>query len=279
MTIQTRRLLRIELTVSDLSMAERFYVDRLGFSVVRRNDVLPAMAALLGGGRVSQVVLHRAGQEIALQAFDPEGAPYPAGAAACDQSFQHFAMPVDDMAAAYATLPPGQAAPISSGGPQRLPARSGGATAYKFRDPDGHPLELIRFADGAPGGIDHSAIAVTDADRSIAYYCGQLGFRLGARQTNTGIEQDRLDGLQDACVEVVALLPEQPTPHVELLAYRTPRGRPATPARACDIVATRLVLEVTGLPDSAVTLADGTRAAMAQDPDGHSLILQERARA
>ncbi len=30
-------------------------------------------------------------------------------------------------------------------GPERLPARSGGVSAFKFRDPDGHPLELLAF--------------------------------------------------------------------------------------------------------------------------------------
>lgn len=30
----------------------------------------------------------------------------------------------------------------------RLPESSGGVTAFKFRDPDGHPLELLAFPDG-----------------------------------------------------------------------------------------------------------------------------------
>ena len=276
MTIQTRRLLRIELTVVDLTAAERFYTDALGFVCERREDVEPALAALLDAEHISQVVFRRGGQALVLQAFRPEGAPYPAGSVACDQVFQHFAMPVEDMEAAYARLRPYRVDPISSAGPQHLPERSGGATAYKFRDPDGHPLELIQFAHPAPGGIDHSAIGVTDAERSIAFYCGQLGFRVGARQVNTGVGQDRLDGLEGACVDVVALEPEQATPHVELLAYRTPRGRPAAPARPRDIAATRLVLEVTGLPDPASVLPDGSRAALVQDPDGHQLVLLER---
>ena len=37
---------------------------------------------------------------------------------------------------------------ISTDGPQLLPASSGGVTAYKFRDPEGHPLELIAFPPG-----------------------------------------------------------------------------------------------------------------------------------
>ena len=128
----------------------------------------------------------------------------------------------------------------------------------------------------ASGGIDHSAIAVLDAERSIAFYRDHLGLRIGARQTNTGVEQDRLDGVAPAQVDVVALEPAEPTPHVELLAYLTPPGRPAAAMRPHDIAATRLVLAVTGLPDPAVRLADGSRAALIQDPDGHHLLLVER---
>lgn len=261
--MNARRLLRIDLTVADLDRAERFYTAALGFTLAGGKPVDPALAALLGAEAIKQTVLHRGEQSIALQEFRSAGAPYPAGASACDQSFQHFAMPVADMAEAVARL---RATPISIGGPQRLPQRSGGAIAFKFRDPDGHPLELIEFPDRSIGGIDHSAIVVADAERSIAFYHDTLGLRLGARQLNTGPEQDRLDGLEGARVEVVALLPGTPTPHLELLAYRSPAVRPAPPAGPNDVVATRLVLEVNSLPD-------GRRAALIADPDGHKLLL------
>ncbi len=277
MTVQAHRLLRIELTVTDLARAERFYVDALGFTAGPRGDAPPAMAALLGAQRIEQIVLHRSAQTLVLQAFHPEGQAYPMGTTAADRVFQHFAMPVPDMAAAFARLEPFAATPISSAGPQHLPQRSGGATAYKFRDPDGHPLELIALPDGATGGIDHSAIAVADADRSIAFYCNELGLHRGARQTNTGPEQDRLDGVHGAQVDVVALLPKQPAPHIELLAYRTPPGHAAHPMRPHDVAATRLVLEVSGLPASAAALDDGSRAVLLPDPDGHLLLLIEPA--
>ena len=263
----TRRLLRIELVVTDLARIERFYVEALGFDLERREDAPPAMARVLGADRIRQSVLRRGGQTLVLQEFAPVGAPYPAGATACDLVFQHFALPVADMAAAFSRLARFGAAPISSAGPQHLPQRSGGSTAYKFRDPDGHPLELIQFPDGTQGGIDHSALAVADANRSIGFY-GELGLRVGARQVNTGVEQDRLDGLAGAVVDVVALLPEQAPPHVELLGYRSPPGRPAPSLRPRDLAATRLVLEVSGLEQPAV---------LTKDPDGHMLLLVEPA--
>ena len=87
------------------------------------------------------------------------------------------------MPAAYARLAaqPGWNT-ISTDGPQVLPASSGGVTAYKFRDPEGHPLELLAFPpDAIPArwqkvsatgclGIDHSAISVVDTDQSIKFY-------------------------------------------------------------------------------------------------------------
>jgi catechol 2,3-dioxygenase-like lactoylglutathione lyase family enzyme len=276
--VTTLLLARLELTVSDLARAEQFYVGAFGFEVHDRDEAEPAMAALYGVDRIRQVTLSRGGQTLCLQAFQPEGAAYPSGATACDQVFQHFALPVADMAAAYAKLAAFSVASISSAGPQQLPQSSGGSIAFKFRDPDGHPLELIQFPQPGGTGIDHSAIAVTDVDRSIAFYRDQLGFEIAARQLNTGVEQNQLDGLMDTRVDVVALQPKQATPHVELLAYHSPRGRPTAPHAANDIAATRLVLEVSGLPDPALTLADGTRAALLRDPDHHLLVLLDRLR-
>ncbi len=271
--MRTLRLLRIELTVAELTRAERFYVEALGFESLARDDLAADAAALLGAERVRQVTLRRGGQTLVLQAFRPPGDGYPANAIACDQVFQHFALPVPDMAAAYARLLPFTPTPISHFGPQTLPQRSGGAVAFKFRDPDGHPLELIQFPDRHAGGIDHSAIAVADVERSIGFYRDQLGLRVASRQTNTGVEQDRLDGLHQATVDVIGLAPEQATPHVELLGYRAPAGNPAPPSRPGDVAATRLVLEVAELPHTAATLVGGRWTRLLSDPDGHMLML------
>ncbi len=270
---KTAGILRIELTVMDLAAAERFYVDGLGFRVLGRGDVEPAMTALLGAERISAVELRRGAQALVLQAFRPPGDRYPADAVSADQVFQHFALPVADMADSFARLQGVQPSLISDG-PQQLPASSGGVVACKFRDPDGHPLELIRFPDRHEAGIDHSAIVVMDVERSIAFYRDQLGFRMASRQVNSGPEQDRLDGLSDVSVDVVALEPAAPTPHLELLGYRKPAVRPMRQLRPCDVAATRVVLEVGVLPADAVRLADGRRVMLTHDPDGHALLLQ-----
>ncbi len=210
------------------------------------------------------------------------GKPYPPGSTSFDLWFQHFAIVVSDMRAAYARL--GAAAgwtAISTYGPQRLPESSGGVSAFKFRDPEGHPLELLEFPPGqAPPawqgphdsgpclGIDHTAIAVADTTASVGFY-GQLGFTVTAHSLNQGVEQERLDDAPGAVVDVTALaLPGAPGPHLELLGYRHPAGRPAPPMASNDIARTRLVLEADAAPDQS--------PALLCDPDGHEVVLRRQ---
>ena len=86
------------------------------------------------------------------------------------------------------------ASPISAG-PQLLPAwnpDAGGIRAVYFRDPDRHPLELIQYPPGKGDprwqerdrlflGIDHTAIASSDTERSLAFYRDRLGLRIVGR--------------------------------------------------------------------------------------------------
>ena len=116
---------------------------------------------------------------IELLEFDHPGNPYAPNLSPFDNEFQHFALVVDDMGIAFSRLSSvaGWSA-ISTAGPQRLPAGSGGVTAFKFRDPDGHPLELLSFPQGQvpdhwrnqPSGrlflgVDHSAVSCANAAR------------------------------------------------------------------------------------------------------------------
>ena len=112
-----------------------------------------------------------------------------------------------------------------------------------------------------------------DAERSIEFYRDHLGFGVASRQINTGQEQDRLDALPDVTVEVVALTPHQPTPHLELSAYRSPTIRTTRRLRPHDVAATRLVLEVDGLPADATHPLDGKCVVLIHDPDEHALVL------
>ncbi|ODR96566.1 hypothetical protein AUC70_14950 [Methyloceanibacter stevinii] len=130
---------------------------------------------------------------------------------------------------------------------------------------------------------------MTDLDRSLAFYTGLLGMRIGGHSLNQGAGQDLLDGLPGCLVDVVALQPQdQPTPHVELLHYREPPGpAPLPPPQANDVASVRQVhrvegldalvqaLKSTGVPSSygLVRLADGGNGAAVRDPDGHMIVL------
>ncbi len=181
--------------------------------------------------------------------------------------FQHFAIRVADMDAAIARLDAVDAwRPISTHGPERLPPNTGSVIAFKFRDPEGHPLEFLA-SPGEPSGplfecIDHSAISVGDVARSIAFY-EHLGLAVAGRSLNSGVEQSRLDGIDGATVDVVGLrTPSGRGPHLELLGYRGSydRGHQSIDDR----VATCLAFEAPATAPA--VLPTGRRR---HDPDGH----------
>ena len=301
------RLLRVSITVADLAGTAAFYRDWLGLDVGPEQSLGdPAWADLLGlelDSTARAVDIMVGGHAIKLVAFDPLGQPYPAMRASNDQWFEHVALVAGDMTAAWERLEGGTPGEVTIGAPVLLPPNTGSVTAFKFRDPEGHPLELISFPKGVgapvwhqtPGsgilGYDHTAISVMDMERSVDFYTGLLGFHIGGRSLNQGPEQDRLDELPACEVDVVALQPsEVATPHVELLHYRTPLGRTlTTPVNANDVAAARQVHQVDDLETLAkrlkeadvpivssgiVTLKAGGRAASVRDPDGHMIVLK-----
>lgn len=306
------RLIRVSFTVADLAGAAAFYRDALGLKVGPERSLHdPAWTALFGlspgtSARACSITVGR--QALQIVAFEPPGNPYPSERASNDQWFQHLALVCGDIAEVSRRLTTGRSGVITRGSPVRLPPNTGSVTAFKFRDPEGHPLELISFPDGvgaplwhemsAEGilGYDHTAISVMDVERSLSFYTGLLGLRAAGRSLNQGPEQDALDGLAKCEVDVLALEPAAvATPHVELLHYRTPRGRTLTaPPQADDVAAAIQVHEVDDLDALArrlqtegvlfvspgvVSLENGGRAASIRDPDGHMLMLVDAAAA
>lgn len=298
---RARRVLRFGRNVADLPRALDFYCGALGFHLAEgAHDARQAWTHLpsMENVDVRGARLRLGEQDIELTEFDPPGARYPCDSTSADLWFQHFAIVTDDMRAAHARVMRHGATPISLDGPQHLPPSSGGVSAFKFRDPDGHPLELIAFPSGGGDpawrtsraqqptlGIDHSAISVGDADRSIAFYA-RLGLTQTARQINRGIEQEHLDALRDVEVDVVALQASLlRTPHIELLDYRRPRGRAANAQDIRDIAADRIVLQVENLrslldelqnADTGIATSDADPCAtLLRDPGGHLLELIE----
>src|SRR5690242_1456672 len=143
MSGQVLRLDRVSRNVADLDRMVAFYREALDFELLAQGRIdARARDELMGlPGACARTARLRLGvQELELVAFDPPGRPYPAQANAADLCFQHLAIVVSDMAAAHAQLCRHAFQPISEGGPQTLPPDTGSVSAFKFRDPEGHPL-------------------------------------------------------------------------------------------------------------------------------------------
>ena len=257
------RILGFRLVTGDAGRLVAFY-GALGFRVGERRPIARGEMAMLGiAGAGERIALTLGDQWIELDAYGQAGRPYPADATAADPVFQHFALVTDDADAMWRRARAAGATPISRDGPVTLPPSSGGARAVKFRDPEGHPLELLQFPDPASHprrgrglrGIDHSAIAVADAPRSVRFYGGQ-GLSAADGTLNEGGEQDRLDGLDDVEVRVRPMTPSHGPAHLELLGYRRPSVRPRAVPAANDVAATRIVWSA-------------GHAGLLRDPDGH----------
>lgn len=299
----------VALTVADLDRSRAFYTQVLDCTVEDEVELDgSAWEALRGVAplrmRVARLRLGEEHLEL-TQYLSPPGRPAPADARSNDRWFQHAAIVVADMDRAHARLRAQGVVPISNG-PQRLPdwnPAAGGIRAFYFRDPDGHPLELIWFPPGkgdprwqAPAGgalfrgIDHTAIAVADTDASVAFYRDHLGLRAAGHSENYGPEQDGLNGIVGSRVRITGLRAPR-GPGIELLEYLAPGdGRPYPPdSHASDLVwwSTRLV---TANGDRVEALGQGRpadppgdelgfdRGVTVRDPDGHALEIVEPSR-
>jgi catechol 2,3-dioxygenase-like lactoylglutathione lyase family enzyme len=280
---QVCRLARFGLTTQNIRRSQDFFThafDCREKSKERRSG--PAFERSMrvnGGADCLQLSLGAATVE--LIEFDEPGRPYLPHLSPFDNEFQHLAIVVEDMDRAFEKLRGTNGwTTISASGPQRLPDSSGGVTAFKFRDPDGHPLELLSFPAGkmpahwqaSSGwrvfrGIDHSAISVSDTARSIAFY-QTLGLKIAARTLNQGVEQALLDGISHPVVEVVALAPAHRSPHVELLGYRNASNPRTVSIQSNDMSATRLIFD----REAAAPFPKADQAdLLILDPDGHHL--------
>ena len=302
---------RITLIVADLDRAEDDYVKTFGCSVEQRDDIEPSLTRVLciprARGRRSLLRLGRERIEL-LEFADSAGLPYPPDSTSTDLWFQHMAIIVNDMTHAHQRIMANRRfRPISRNGPVRLPASAGGVTAFKFRDHDGHPLELLAFPKGrVPGpwraangtgtflGVDHTAIAVSDSASSARFFGSVFGFSLGGCTENRGPEQADLDDVDDVHVSVTRLAPDLPAPRMELLHYHVGTRRPIPHDTASnDIVATHCAVRVAsfdataealarrGTPladDDLMVLRGGIRAALVSGPDGHRFLAEEQSR-
>src|SRR5205809_787892 len=185
--------------------------------------------------------------------------------------------------------------------PQTLPAwnkDAGGIQAFYFRDPEDHVLEIIWFPPGKGDprwqrpttnlflGIDHTAIVVSDTDKSLAFYRDLLGLNVAGESENYGVEQEHLNQVSGARLHITGLRAPR-GPGIEFLEYITPPGGHSltADAKANDLVFwnTRLAVDDVAklsakLRESGVAFVSKPSSAHSQivrDPDGHAMELDE----
>jgi catechol 2,3-dioxygenase-like lactoylglutathione lyase family enzyme len=300
---------RIGMTVADLDRSVQFYTTVLGFEKVTESessgDALEHLTGVFGAHTLS-ARLRLGKEEIALtQYLAPEGRPIPPDSHSNDRWFQHIAIAVSDMDRAYAHLRSHKVRHASTAPqtiPQSLP-NAAGISAFYFKDPDGHILEIIHFPPGKGNprwqvpansetlflGIDHTAIAVSDTDASLRFYRDSLGLRIAGESENFGVEQEHLNNVFGARLRITTLRATA-GPGIELLQYLAPvGGRPyPTDSHANDLWhwQTTLTCDDLGACEQTLRKAHTTRISpglitgpdlppseTVRDPDGHALLI------
>jgi catechol 2,3-dioxygenase-like lactoylglutathione lyase family enzyme len=303
----------VGLTVSDMDRSVEFYTKVLTFETVSDREVAGRPYELLHGvfGARMRVVTLRLGDErIELTEYlTPKGRLVPDDMRPNDRTFQHVAIIVSDMKRAYERLRQSGVEHASTG-PQRLPdsnPNAGGISAYYFRDPDRHFLEILHFpaGKGLPKwqrddrlflGLDHTAIVVDDTDVSLRFYRDVLQMKVVGESENFDTEQEHLNNVFGVRLRITALRAAG-GPGIEFLEYLAPRdGRPApidlkandlahwqttlvSPDldRARALLPLRLFSLVSPNPVAVPGAQLGFRSGLlVRDPDGHGIRLVSR---
>ncbi|MBD2527300.1 VOC family protein [Nostoc sp. FACHB-133] len=317
--VQVQRIRAIGLTVTNCDHSLDFYIQALLFELVSDITVEGQDYSDLQGvtGAKIRIVTLRLGDELIelMEYLNVQGKPIPSDSQSNDLWFQHLAIVVSDMDRAYAHL---RSFPIEaiSNAPQTIPPEneaSGGVRAFKFKDPDGHDLELIWFPPDKGQdkwhqnrhnlflGIDHSAMsttgyayAISNTEQSLHFYRDLLGMQIDSRSLNWRATQSRLDNLPGAEVKITALRPIQDGMGIELLDYIVPgKGRPMpSDWKSCDIAHVQIELVVNNLEQLVdklrrngvqfvssriVQFSDRSfpykQGCLVKDPDGHAILL------
>jgi catechol 2,3-dioxygenase-like lactoylglutathione lyase family enzyme len=302
---RVRGLDSIGLTVSDLDRSVEFYTKVLTFEKVSEREVSGSdyeHLVSIFGSRARIARLQLGDEYLELTEFVvPRGHPAAADSRSNDRWFQHVAIIVSDMDRAYQRLREFKVQ-YASPEPQRLPdwnQNAGGIRAFYFRDPDGHPLEILQFPEGKGSwkwhasssrlflGIDHTAIVITDTRASLHFYRDLLGLEVAGESENYGPEQEHLNNVFGARLRITAVRGEA-GPGIEFLEYLAPRdGRPyPADERPNDLVhwQTRLVSpsafetagELAQARSNFLSWPDQQKAFIVRDPDGHAVEIVER---
>ncbi|WP_334841875.1 VOC family protein [Nostoc sp.] len=318
-SVQVQKIRAIGLTVTSCNRSVDFYTQALGFELVSDITVEGQDYSDLQGiteAKIRIVTLQLGDELIELMEYlNIKGKPIPKDSQSNDIWFQHFAIVVSDMDRAYAQVCSFSIEPISVA-PQTILSdneTSGGVRAFKFKDPDGHDLELIWFpADKGQDkwhqdtnrlflGIDHSAMsttgyayAVSNTEQNIYFYRDLLGMQVDSRNLNWRATQTSLDNLPGAKVRITSLRPAQGGLGIELLDYLVPgKGRPIpSDWKSSDIAHMQIELvvndieqvveilrqnEVQFISPRVVQFTDSgspyRKGCLVKDPDGHAILI------
>jgi catechol 2,3-dioxygenase-like lactoylglutathione lyase family enzyme len=303
----------VGMTVSDMDRAMAFYSE-LTFQKVSDIEVYGEQYEHLEGvfGARMRIVRMQLGNEYLdlTQYLAPPGRPIPVDSRSNDLWFQHVAIVVRDMDRAFEKLRALKVQFVSTG-PQILPASikaAAGIKAFYFRDPDQHNLEIIYFplGKGDPRwqektdklflGIDHTAIGVSNTEASLHFYRDLLGFRKAGESENFGTEQEHLNQVFGAHLQITGMRGAS-GPGIEFLEYLTPRDGRQRPAdiHANDIVHWQTMIATNEIDSLAKKLRDArvrfispgvvampkeqigfSKGALVSDPDGHSVLLIQK---
>ena len=306
-----REVAAVGMTVSNMDRSVAFFSDVLTFEKVSDIEIAGGGHERLSGvfGLRARVVRMRLGREqIELTEYlAPRGRPIPVDSRSNDHWFQHVAIIVSDMNAAYARLRQHNVEHASPE-PQRLPdwnPNAGGIKAFYFKDPDGHPLEILQFPRGKGEarwqatsrlflGIDHTAIVVSDTANSLRFYRDTLGLRVAGESLNYGPEQERLNNVFGARLHITALRAAA-GPGIEFLEYLAPRnGKDAAGIQAndlahwettvttadADVALERFLMQRVMLVSPSVAVlgrpSEFSKAVLVRDPDGHAVKVVQR---
>ncbi|WP_319419659.1 VOC family protein [Pleurocapsa sp. FMAR1] len=303
--VQVQKVRAIGSTVSDAERSLKFYTEAFSFKLVSDITLEESYYSELEGIKATKIrlVTLQLGDEVIelIEYLDIEGKPIPTDSQSNDLWFQHLAIVVSDIDRAYDHVKSFEIEPISSG-LQTLP---NGIRAFKFKDPDGHDLEIIWFPPELSKdkwqqnteelflGIDHSAIAVADTEQSLKFYRDLLGMEVEESNINSGEIQAHLDGLAEAKVRVTGTRPKKKGLGIELLDYIVPgTGRPfADDWQSYDIASMQVQLVVKDIDLAVNTLRENgveiispkiiqfpnsypySQACIVKDPNGHAMML------
>ncbi|MEA1787493.1 VOC family protein [Arenibacter sp. GZD96] len=311
-----KRVSEITVTVSNIDKIQHFYTQVLPFKVVDTFSMDAKTSALLYSlprkqARVKMLRLGLGEQTFILQEFPNvvQQNPIPADSKSNDLWFQHIAIVVSDMEKAYSRLRENRVPHVSTA-PQTLPdyiPAAAGIKAFYFRDPDGHNVELIYFPPGKGNpkwqevqtnlflGIDHTAIGISDTPKQQRFY-ESLGLKLAGKSENYGSEQEHLNQVFGARLEISGLVAQQGM-GIEFLEYVAPPGGRKYPnnSTATDLWHWHSSIEVADLDSLYQQLKNqdieiiskeivhlkgskfnASRGLMIRDVDGHAILLFEK---